>query len=106
MPLSCVPSDGAIDAARRALPLTPLLAAIPVLLASRAAQPSRRDPAWTQITRPEQIRWTPWSGGPPCVGEEATLHGGLDKPGPYVVPMKWYPGYMSAGKQGRRVRPG
>ena len=26
----------------------------------------------------------------------ATLYGGLDKPGPYVVLMKWYPGYMSA----------
>jgi hypothetical protein len=26
----------------------------------------------------------------------ATLFGGLDKPGPYVVLMKWYPGYMSA----------
>jgi len=26
----------------------------------------------------------------------ATLYGGLDKPGPYLVLMKWYPGYMSA----------
>jgi hypothetical protein len=26
----------------------------------------------------------------------ATLAGGLDKPGPYLVLMKWYPGYMSA----------
>jgi hypothetical protein len=26
----------------------------------------------------------------------ATLFGGLDKPGEYVVLMKWYPGYMSA----------
>jgi hypothetical protein len=24
------------------------------------------------------------------------LYGGLDKPGPYLVLMKWYPGYMSA----------
>ncbi len=27
------------------------------------------------------------------------LYGGLDKPGPYVVFMKWYPGYMSAPHQ-------
>src|SRR5207245_10421849 len=26
----------------------------------------------------------------------ATLFGGLDKPGEYVVLMRWYPGYMSA----------
>jgi hypothetical protein len=26
----------------------------------------------------------------------ATLYGGLDKPGPYLVLMKWYPGFMSA----------
>jgi hypothetical protein len=26
----------------------------------------------------------------------AVLFGGLDKPGPYVVFMRWYPGYMSA----------
>ena len=26
----------------------------------------------------------------------ATLYGGLDRPGPYLVLMKWYPGYMSA----------
>ena len=26
----------------------------------------------------------------------ATLYGGLEKSGPYLVLMKWYPGYMSA----------
>jgi hypothetical protein len=26
----------------------------------------------------------------------ATLYGDLDKPGPYLVLMKWYPGFMSA----------
>ncbi len=26
----------------------------------------------------------------------ATLYGGLDKAGPYLVLMKWYPGFMSA----------
>jgi len=26
----------------------------------------------------------------------ATLYGGLETPGPYLVLMKWYPGYMSA----------
>jgi hypothetical protein len=38
----------------------------------------------------------PWTGAPAHSGEVATLYGGLDTPGPYVVLMKWYPGYMSA----------
>jgi hypothetical protein len=33
---------------------------------------------------------------PPHSGEMATLSGGLDMPGPYLVLMKWHPGYMSA----------
>jgi hypothetical protein len=32
----------------------------------------------------------------PHSAEIATLFGGLDKPGEYVVLMKWYPGFMSA----------
>jgi hypothetical protein len=41
--------------------------------------------------------WNGWIDGfPPHSGEMATLYGGLDKPGPYLVLMKWYPGYMSA----------
>jgi hypothetical protein len=36
------------------------------------------------------------NGFPSHSGEMATLYGGLDKPGPYLVLMKWYPGYMSA----------
>ena len=39
---------------------------------------------------------TTWSGAPPHAGEMATLYGGLDQPGLYLVLMKWYPGYMSA----------
>jgi hypothetical protein len=40
---------------------------------------------------------TGWIDGfPPHSGEMATLYGGLNKPGPYLVLMKWYPGYMSA----------
>src|SRR5262249_29600718 len=27
---------------------------------------------------------------------DGVLYGGLDQPGPYLVLMKWYPGYMSA----------
>jgi len=61
-----------------------------------AAQASKINPSETAITLPDEIRWVAWSGLPPHSGEMATLYGGLDKPGPYLVLMKWYPGYMSA----------
>jgi hypothetical protein len=53
------------------------------------------NPSETQITLPDQIKWTAWPAGPLHGAEMATLFGELDKPGPYVVLMKWYPGYMS-----------
>jgi hypothetical protein len=54
------------------------------------------DPSETRITLPDQIKWTPWSEGPPHSAEMATLFGDLGKPGEYMVLMKWYPGYMTA----------
>ena len=49
------------------------------------------------MTLPGAVKWSGWINGfPPHSGEMATLYGGLDKPGPYLVLMKWYPGYMSA----------
>src|SRR5712664_1845052 len=60
-----------------------LLAPLPLAVLATAAQAN-------------EISWVAWSGLPPHSGEMATLYGGLDKPGPYLVLMKWYPGYMSA----------
>lgn len=82
-------------AARRCLLLTPLLAALPFAL-SATAQAGRIDPAETAVTLPGAIRWTSWEGLPPHAAEMAMLYGSLDRPGPYLVLMKWYPGYMSA----------
>jgi hypothetical protein len=96
MDSSSAPFDTEIDAIRRGLLLTPFLATLPVALFSTAAHAGKLDPAETQVTLPDQIKWSTWSGGPPHIGEVATLYGGLDKPGPYAVLMKWYPGYMSA----------
>jgi hypothetical protein len=83
------------DTVRRSLLLAPLLAVLPIAFAGRA-QAAKIDRSMTQITLADAIRWTPWSGAPQHSGEMATLHGALDEPGPYVVLMKWYPGYMSA----------
>ena len=85
--------DG-LSATRRRLLLAPLLAALPLgLSAGRAAG---INPSETQVTLPDAIKWTAWPVGPPHGAEMATLFGGLDKPGEYVVLMKWYPSYMSA----------
>jgi hypothetical protein len=89
--------DQARCSTRRGLLLAPLLAALPLALSGTAAQAGRINSSETHITLPDAIKWSGWINGfPPHSGEMATLYGGLDKPGPYLVLMKWYPGYMSA----------
>jgi hypothetical protein len=84
------------DTTRRILLLTMLAAALPLAASTKPAKASKLDPAETIITPPDAIKFVPWSGAPSHSGEVATLYGGLDKPGPYLVLMKWHPGYMSA----------
>jgi hypothetical protein len=82
---------------RRELMLVPAIAAFTLALLDRPSLAGKIDPSETQITLPRDIHWDSWiKGFPPHSGEMATLFGGLDKPGPYLVLMKWYPGYMSA----------
>jgi hypothetical protein len=42
------------------------------------------------------IRFEPWTGLPPGSGEMAKLYGDFNKPGPYLVLMRWHPGWFSA----------
>jgi hypothetical protein len=82
---------------RRGFVLAALLSALPVAFLSTAANAGEINPSQTSVALPEGIEWISWiKGFPPQSAEMATLYGGLDKPGPYVVFMKWYPGYMSA----------
>jgi hypothetical protein len=86
-----------LGSTRRWVLLAPLLATLPLELFDKAALASILDPSQTQVTPPDAIKWGGWIAGfPPHSGEMATLYGGLDKPGPYLVLMKWYPGFMSA----------
>ena len=81
---------------RRALLLASLFAGVPLAGSGTAALAGPLDSSETAITLPDAISFVPWSGAPPHSGAMATLYGGLDAPGPYLVLMKWYPGYMSA----------
>ena len=68
------------------------------------ATAGRIDSAQTQITLPGQIRWKKWQGLATEIGETATLFGDKDAAGPYLVLMKWNPGYMSAPHRYRTDR--
>jgi hypothetical protein len=81
---------------RRTLMLGMLAGVLQLAASCTIARAGAIDPSETQITLPDAIKWTTWSGAPMHSGEMATLYGGLDKPRPYLVLMKWYPGYMSA----------
>ena len=82
-------------ATRRGLLLAPLLAALPLGLMSRPA--AAIDPTQTQVTLPDQFQWKPaLPGAPPHTVETVPVFGATDRPGQYVVLVKWYPGYMSA----------
>ena len=84
-----------LAATRRGLILAPLLAALPATL---LADPARAiDPAQTQVTLPDQYQWKPALPSAPAQSVETVpVFGATDKPGPYVVLVKWHPGYMSA----------
>src|ERR1700676_4888820 len=68
---------------------------LPALLAS-AAESSEIDPKQTFVLQRDGIRFAPWAGLPPGSGEMAKLYGDIDRPGPYLVLMKWNPGWFSA----------
>jgi len=81
---------------RRTALLSALIAGLPLAFSGRRAEASPIDQKETIVVLPKDIKWAAWSGLPAHSGEMATLCGDLDKPGPYLVLMKWYPGFMSA----------
>ena len=91
-------SDGdfkELAATRRGLILAPLLAASPAALLAYPAHAI--DPAQTQVILPDQYQWKPALPSAPAKSVETVpVFGATDKPGPYVVLVKWHPGYMSA----------
>src|SRR2546425_2925997 len=47
-------------ATRRRVLLTPLLAAVPLVMGGAAARAGRIDPSQTAITLPDAMKWVPW----------------------------------------------
>jgi hypothetical protein len=97
-PTSLSPLDvcGDVSSSRRALLVASLLATVPLMMRGTTARADQINPAETAITLRDAVKWSDWSDGPPQSGEMATLYGALNRPGPYLVLMRWNPGYMSA----------
>ena len=54
------------------------------------------NPDQTFVVEPNNIQFKPWQGLPQASGEMAMMYGDLNKPDPYLVLMKWNPGWFSA----------
>jgi hypothetical protein len=93
---SVLGADHDIHLTRRGFLLGSLFAGLALGMPGTVAQADKINPPETAVTLPNEIKWVAWPGLPPHSGEMATLFGGLDQPGPYLVLMKWYPGYFSA----------
>jgi hypothetical protein len=77
---------------RRLLLLAPLFAS----LVGPSAGASPIDGRETFVQPADRIAFQPWDNLPPHSGEMAILYGDFDRPGPYLVMMKWRPGFFSA----------
>jgi hypothetical protein len=69
-----------------------IVAALVVLPAAPTLHAADINPAAVQFTTPENIKWVKNAAG---TNESAVLFGDPEKPGPYVVRIKWLPGNMS-----------
>jgi hypothetical protein len=54
------------------------------------------DPAETFVLPYDHMAFEAWGNLPAGSGEMAPLYGDLNQPGPYLVMMKWHPGWFSA----------
>lgn len=80
-----------ISLERRILLIAPLLSAFVT-----PAEASPIDSHQTFVLQPNQIQFKPWQNLPPGSGEMCMLYGDLNRPGPYLVIMRWNPGWFSA----------
>ena len=75
---------------RRELLITPLLAALPLALASEPARADKLNPDWTIVRRPDEIKLQSQAEFSQGV-ETAPLFGSINEPGLYFILVKWHP---------------
>src|SRR5260370_16939491 len=90
------PEKHAVSLERRQLLRLLLMAPVLSAFGATTAEASPIDPSETFELEPDQIQFKPWQGLPSSSGEMEMLYGDLNKPGPYLVMMKWTPGWFSA----------
>jgi hypothetical protein len=73
-----------------------LISSLMGVLAAEGAQASPIDDQETLVLQHDRIKFEPWTGAPPGSGEMARLYGDFNRAGPYLVLMKWNPGWFSA----------
>ena len=92
-----------MDVGRRSVLIAPLVVALAGCMRStdHPAQPPTPNPhppnpSETFVLPYSDIKFQAWGNLPPQSGEMSMLYGDLNKPGPYLVMMKWNPGWFSA----------
>lgn len=68
------------------------LAVCLVALAAPAGSTAQLDRNAVDFVTPDNIKWVRNAAG---TNEQAVLFGDPDKPGPYVIRLRWLPGHMS-----------
>jgi hypothetical protein len=68
------------------------LAACTILLAATLGSAAQIDSKAVELTTPDNIKWVKNAAG---TNETAVLFGDPEKPGPYVIRLRWLPGNMS-----------
>jgi len=79
-----------------------LLSSLLTALAADRAEASPIDPKQTFVLQHNDISFSSCDGLPPHSGEMAKLYGDFNKPGPYLILMKWNPGWFSARRTAAR----
>jgi hypothetical protein len=93
-----------MDVRRRSVLIAPFVIAIAGCARSTggnpptpvASDPHPPNPSETFVLPSNDITFQDWGNLPANSGQLATLYGDLNKPGPYLVMMKWHPGWFSA----------
>src|SRR5688572_1826733 len=84
--------SGTVECTMSRATRTIALAACTVTLAAMLGSAAQIDSKAVELVTPENIKWVRNAAG---TNETAVLFGDPEKPGPYVIRLRWLPGNMS-----------